>query len=78
MTEKQEMAVRVRFEVFRSPVNSWKSLFEQAANFATLIGKDRVINISHSWGVAEGLVTVWYRSDELTNVLGLASKETES
>jgi hypothetical protein len=61
------MTATVKFKVFRSELTSWDSLFEQAADFAMLIGKDRVINISHSWGGPVGLVTVWYWADEPSN-----------
>src|SRR4029453_16325708 len=38
----------VRFEVFRGTFASWPDLFEQAAEFATRVGRDRLITISHS------------------------------
>jgi hypothetical protein len=54
-------AVRsVAFEVFRSSFASWEELFRQAAEFASSLGPDRVINISHSADRGEGVVTVWY------------------
>ena len=68
------MSLVVKFEVFRSPISSWEKLFEASALFATQIGKERVINISHSWGTPEGIVTVWYWGDRESNVLGLEEK----
>jgi hypothetical protein len=50
----------VRFEIFRSGMSSWESLFEHAADFASRIGPDDIINISHSEDANEGVVTVWY------------------
>jgi len=50
----------VKFEVFRGVLASWKALFQQAAGFASGLGPDRVINISHSDDHGEGVVTVWY------------------
>jgi hypothetical protein len=35
-------------------------LFQGAAELATSIGKDRLINISHSMDQNHGVVTVWY------------------
>ena len=42
---------------------SWDSLFAQAAEFASQIGPDRVINISHSEDMSSGVVAVWYRAE---------------
>ena len=50
----------MRFEIFRSSVESWDNLFAKASEFATEIGEQRVINISHSWHHNHGIVTVWY------------------
>jgi hypothetical protein len=56
--------MRVRYEVFQSSIESWQSLFNQAAEFATQVGPDRLIGISQSEGRgdwhANGVVTVWY------------------
>ena len=52
--------MKVRFEIFRSSTKSWQSLFEEAAQFASKIGQQRVINISHSCDHSTGVVTVWY------------------
>ena len=52
----------VKFRVFRSDFSSWNTLFEEAAEFATIIGRDRVISISHSADNVDGVVTVWYWS----------------
>lgn len=59
--------MRVRYEVFQSSIESWQSLFDQAAEFATHVGQNRLIGISQSeggggnvsWG-KNGVVTVWY------------------
>ena len=69
------MSLAVKFEIFRSPINSWEKLFETASLFATQIGKERVINISHSWGAVEGIVTVWYWAEYESNLLGLKDEE---
>jgi hypothetical protein len=50
----------VRFETFRSGMSSWANLFTEAAEFASRIGPDDLINISHSEDSNEGVVTVWY------------------
>lgn len=51
---------RVQFEYFRGTLSSWDTLFRQAARFASKLGEDRVISISHSCTHADGVVTVWY------------------
>lgn len=50
----------VRFEMFRGTLLSWQDLFAQAAAFASSLGRDRVISISHSADHSDGIVTVWY------------------
>ena len=50
----------VQFRLFRSSMSSWESLFEDAAAFATSIGRENVISISHSEDQNDGVVTVWY------------------
>ena len=59
--------MRVRFKYFASSLKSWDSLFAEAAGFATEVGPDRLISISHSHGgpdiVGIGVITVWYWSD---------------
>ena len=43
------------------PVNE---LFKRAAEFATRMGRDRLIGISHSEDNSDGVVTVWYWTQE--------------
>jgi hypothetical protein len=56
--------MKVKFRIFRGPFSSWDKLFTQAAEFATEVRKENVINISHSQDNWEGVVTVWYWSDK--------------
>jgi hypothetical protein len=56
--------MKVKFKTFRGIFCGWEKLNADAAEFATVIGKDRVINISHSQDYFEGVVTVWYWSDK--------------
>ena len=55
--------MQVRFEVFRGVWATWQTLFENAAAFASRLGPDRVISISHSEDHSDGIVTVWYWDD---------------
>ena len=50
----------VRFKTFTSVMKTWDKLFSEAAEFATRIGPDRLIGISHSQETSLGVVTVWY------------------
>lgn len=54
----------VYFEVFMSSFKSWESLFAEAATFASRIGPENLIGISHSEDQNKGVVTVWYWSKE--------------
>ena len=59
-----EIDRHVHFEVFESSLKSWEALFEEAATFAESVGRERLIGISHSEDGNEGVVTVWYWSDQ--------------
>ena len=50
----------VNFEIFRGVVASWPELFERASVFATNLGPDRLISISHSEDQQDGVIAVWY------------------
>ena len=55
---------KVKFEIFRGTFKSWELLFTEAAEFASALGAGRLISISHSEDDNDGVVTVWYWSDE--------------
>jgi hypothetical protein len=50
---------RMAYRTFRGTFATWEDLFAEAAQFATEIGSERVLNISHSADHSEGVVTVW-------------------
>lgn len=52
--------MRVLHKHFRASLKSWEELFQDASEFATGVGPDRLISISHSAEGLEGIVTVWY------------------
>jgi hypothetical protein len=52
--------MRVSFKVFKSTFSSWDDLCQQAADFASEQGRERVINISVSEDHNEGVVIVWF------------------
>ena len=56
--------MKVEYQVFRGMFSTWKTLFSQAAEFATDVGKEKVLSISHSQDNLEGVVVVWYWSEE--------------
>jgi len=51
---------RLTFQSYRGTLATWEQLFSAAARFATDIGPERVLNISHSADENDGVVTVWY------------------
>ena len=53
----------VEFQHFRGAWTTWESLFQDAARFASSLGRERLISISHSEDGSDGVVTVWYWSD---------------
>lgn len=50
----------VMFKVFRGTMATWDQLFSEAAAFATTVGQERLIAISHSEDQQDGVVAVWY------------------
>jgi len=55
--------MEVKFKAIRGTWATWAELFREACEFATEIGKERVISISHSEDNQKGVVTVWYWSE---------------
>jgi hypothetical protein len=55
---------RMAYRVFRGTFATWGKLFTEAAQFATEIGPERVVSISHSEDRSDGVVTVWYWTTE--------------
>jgi hypothetical protein len=55
--------LRVAFKTFSSSWRDWDTLFTDAAAFATRIGQERLISISHSADAGSGVVTVWFWAD---------------
>ncbi len=55
--------MRVKFRTFRGVWTSFEVLFQEAAAFASSLGPERLISISHSEDENDGVVTVWYWSD---------------
>lgn len=53
----------VSYQKFESASQSWDELFAQAAEFASSLGQERLISISHSDSHYLGVVTVWYWSE---------------
>src|SRR5688500_16952179 len=53
----------VRYEMFRGTLSSWPELFEKAASFATQVGRENLISISHSEDQQDGVIAVWYWGD---------------
>jgi hypothetical protein len=54
----------VEYQIFRATFETWDELFSKAADFATEIGRDRLIGFSHSEDKSDGVVTVWFWSQE--------------
>ena len=54
----------VAYRVFRGTLISWQALFDQAAEFASQVGPERLISISQSCDKSDGVVTVWYWAGE--------------
>jgi hypothetical protein len=57
-----EVLMHVRHRLFKSSLKSWEALCEEAAEFATMVGRERLINISVSQADTggQGVIFVWY------------------
>jgi len=54
---------KMNFRKFRAVIKSWEAVFQEAADFASRLGRDKVVSISHSEDHGESIVTVWYWDD---------------
>lgn len=52
--------MNVQFKIFKGTFSSWNTLFSKASEFASQLGPEKLINISHSCTHSDGVVTVWY------------------
>lgn len=54
--------MKVRHRLFKSATKKWETLCDEAAAFATTVGRDRLINISVSQADTggQGVIFVWY------------------
>jgi hypothetical protein len=51
---------RVDFRIFRGTFTTWNSLCTEAAEFASEVGPQNLINISQSEDSGDGVLTVWF------------------
>ena len=63
-SEDKTQKWRMAYRMFRGTLTTWDDLFAEAAQFATEIGSERVVSISHSADHSKGVVTVWYWTTE--------------
>jgi hypothetical protein len=52
--------LRMAYKYYRGTLASWDELFSQAAAFASDVGPEHLLGISHSCDECDGVVTVWY------------------
>jgi hypothetical protein len=71
-----EVPCFARFKTFRSGLATWESLFAEAAEFASEVGPERLISVSHSADNGEGVVTVWYWDGPQWGGLGAPAEGT--
>jgi hypothetical protein len=55
-----QVSWRAEYRMFRGTLASWDQLFREAAAFASQVGPERLIGISHSEDHSDGVVVVWY------------------
>ena len=55
--------MQVKYKFFKATLKSWDNMHAEVAEFATMIGRERLINISNSSDHSEAVITVWYWSE---------------
>jgi hypothetical protein len=60
VTAPQPLQKRVDFRIFRGTFATWNGLCTEAAEFASTVGPENLISISHSEDKDDGVVTVWF------------------
>lgn len=56
--------MKVRFKIFTSQFASHEKVFERVTEFATQLGRDKLISISHSEDKGSLTATVWYWGED--------------
>ena len=56
--------MQVKVQSWKSGFSSWEDMFQDAANFASQLPKNRLINITHSRDEGTSIVAVWYWADD--------------
>jgi hypothetical protein len=62
----KEARKRTNFKIFRGTFATWGSLCSEAAEFASTIGPDDLINISHSEDKDDGVIVVWFWTNDFS------------
>jgi hypothetical protein len=57
--------MQVQFKTFESQFLTRQKMLQKAAEFATQMGPERLINVTHSEDHHESLITVWYWEGEI-------------
>ena len=52
--------MNARHRVFESTFKSWDDLCEEAGQFASEVGREKLINISVAYSHSTGVIVVWY------------------
>ena len=56
--------MQLKFRMFRSRLSTWASLLEEAAEFGGRLGPRRLVSVSHSCTLNDGVVVVWYWDED--------------
>lgn len=57
------MKPKVHFKIFKATFQSWETMCSEAAEFASTIPREDLINISQSADNSSGTIVVWYWSN---------------
>ena len=51
---------QMKFRKFTAYIKSWETVFQEAADFASSVGREQVVSVSHSEDHNEAIITVWF------------------
>ena len=51
---------QLKFRRFSALIKSWETVLQEAAEFASSVGRDKIVSISHSEDHSRSIVVVWY------------------
>lgn len=62
----EKVRKKADFKIFRSTFATWDSLCNEAAGFASTLGPENLITLSHSEDQEDGVIIVWFWTEDFS------------